>query len=158
MAQETASQAERSANLNYGYHFFEELAPVNLNYIALLNGVAPCPVENFSYCDLGCSNGVSLNVFAASYPQARFFGIDYNPNHISNANKLAKHGKLNNVKFVCKNFIDLDLKSIPKFDYIIINNLVSYLAPNEQDQLLNFIEKKLKIGGLLYISYNTMPG
>ena len=160
MAKETPTTAEPTliSDLNYGFHFFEELAPVNLNYVAVLNGLSPRPLEDFTYCELGCGNGVSTNLLAAAYPQGKFWGIDINPERISNAQRLSKHGKINNVTFLCNNFVDVDLNQLPNFDYIVLHNLFSYLGPSEHKQLLHFFEKKSKVSSLLYVSYHALPG
>ena len=53
--------------------FYGDMSPFNVNYIAMMHGFAPVDLERpFSYLDLGCGNGVSLNIFAACHPAGQF--------------------------------------------------------------------------------------
>lgn len=47
---------------------------------------------------------------------------------------------------------------LPDFDYIGLHGIWSWISDENRSIIVNFIHKKLKIGGVLYLSYNTMPG
>src|SRR5262249_28397942 len=85
----------------YTWGFYSELNPVFLNYVAALNGYKPRALDvPFSYCDLGCGNGVSAVAFAQMFPNGTFTGIDFNKEHVAAASGLAADAKLANTRFL----------------------------------------------------------
>ena len=62
----------------YTWSFFDFQGPVLMSYIARLNGIEPPAIdEPFTYCELGCGNGVTTNLLAAALPQGDFYGVDF---------------------------------------------------------------------------------
>jgi len=51
-------------------------------------------------CDLGCGEGVALNLMAAAYPESQFTGIDMDPEVIAVARDAAMTARLENVRFL----------------------------------------------------------
>jgi SAM-dependent methyltransferase len=47
---------------------------------------------------------------------------------------------------------------MPDFDYIGLHGIWSWISDENRAVIVDFIRKKLKVGGVLYISYNTLPG
>jgi len=47
---------------------------------------------------------------------------------------------------------------LPDFDYIALHGIWSWISPENQLVIVDFIRRKLKVGGVLYISYNCQPG
>jgi len=47
---------------------------------------------------------------------------------------------------------------LPDFDYIGIHGIWSWISDENRAAIVDFIRRKLKVGGVLYISYNTQPG
>lgn len=47
---------------------------------------------------------------------------------------------------------------MPDFDYIGLHGIWSWISDENRQVIVDFIRKKLKVGGVLYISYNTLPG
>src|SRR5262245_53264989 len=81
------------ADIAYTDGYYVELAPVHLNYVALLNGCSPRPIDRpFNYLELGCGNGHTVTLLAAAYPQAKFYGVDINPAHVATARRWAEQG------------------------------------------------------------------
>jgi SAM-dependent methyltransferase len=80
------------------------------------------------------------------------------PAHIDHARRLAAAARIPNVQFHAVNFTaaaDLDL---PQFDYIVAHGVYSWVDRSAQRALRRFIDRRLKPGGLVYLSYNAMPG
>ena len=142
----------------YVRHFIGDLSPARLRLVAALNGVAPPPGDELDYCELGCAHGDTLAALAASYPQGRFLGVDISATHIASAKKLARDGGLENIGFLERDFADLVAEDIGEFDFIVAYGLLSWVSPEKRKALLDFARAKLKPGGLLYVSYNAMPG
>src|SRR4051794_16283507 len=110
----------------YVYGFKPMLAPAWLDLVAVLGGVSP-PARNtgFAWCDLGCGQGVTAAILAATHPTGAFHGIDAMPAHIEHAARLAAEAD----------------------------------APNAQFHAADFAAARLlKSGGLVYVSYNALPG
>lgn len=98
---------------------------------------------------------------AAANPEMEFWGIDFNPAQISNAQRLAAEASLQNVTFVDYSFeqaVSAPEGTIPKFDYIVLHGIYSWISVENRRFIVSFIDRYLKPGGLVYISYNCLPG
>jgi SAM-dependent methyltransferase len=146
-------------DIPYLRDFKPMLAPAWLDHVALVCGVEPPTRETgFAWCDLGCGQGVTAAILAATHPRGRFCGIDAMPAHIDHARRLAGEAGIANAHFHLIDFeaaIDLDL---PLFDYIVAHGVYSWVDAPRQAALRRFIDRRLKPGGLVYVSYNAMPG
>lgn len=135
------------------------MAPVWLEYVAALQGVArPRPGDGYDYCDLGCGTGLSLNLLAASDRRGRFVGIDINARQIARAEELRRAGELSNVRYLVGDFAAASTFDLPKFDYIALYGIMSWVGPEVRRQALDFVRGRLKPGGLILVAYNVMPG
>lgn len=134
-------------------------APAWLDHAALVNGVAP-PERGggFAWCDLGCGQGVTAAILAATHPRGVFYGIDAMPAHIDHAQHLAAEAGIANARFEAADFADAAERDYPPFDYIVAHGVYSWIDPASQAALRRFIDRHLKPGGLVYLSYNAMPG
>src|SRR5207253_1269625 len=47
---------------------------------------------------------------------------------------------------------------LPRFDYIVAHGVYSWVGSETRAQLRRFIDRRLKPGGLIYVSYNALPG
>src|ERR1700730_6635646 len=96
------------------------LAPPWLDHVALVAGIEPPARRNgFAWCDLGCGQGVTAAILAATHPAGVFHGIDGNPMHSCHPRRLAAATAIPNLQLHAVNFtaaIDLEL---PQFDYIV---------------------------------------
>jgi SAM-dependent methyltransferase len=143
----------------YTWQFFGYQSPLVLNYVARLNGVETLPLDRpFTYCDLGCGNGLNCNVLADCFPTGQFYGIDFNPEHIANANGIAQKGGGSNVTFLEASFDQLPKSHLPDFDFIALHGIVSWVSAAVCDDLLAVIDRFLKPTGIVYVNYNALPG
>ena len=142
----------------YVRHFIAELAPGRIRTAAALNGITPPPDSDFDYCELGCAHGDTLVALAAANPDARFLGIDISAAHVATARRLARDGALDNVGFLEQDFGALVDDDIGPFDYIVAHGVLSWVSPEKRSALARFAEAHLKPGGILFVSYNAMPG
>jgi SAM-dependent methyltransferase len=146
-------------DLTYTTYYFAEQSPVVLNYVGKQNGAKGCNLhEPFTYCDLGCGNGLTCNTLAAANPHGEFYGIDLNPQHISNARSLAEKAQLTNVHFLESSFDDLQQSNLPKFDFITLHGVYSWVSPSVRSEICEVLKRFLKPHGLVYVSYNALPG
>ena len=149
---------EYVTDIGYLRNFHPDLAPSQLRLVAALNGLAPPPAEDFAYCELGCAYGDTTVVLAAANPRARFIGIDLNPEHIALAESTARAGGVDNVRFLERDFADLASDELGTFDFITAHGVMSWVGPDKRRALVELAATRLKPGGLLFISYNAMPG
>ncbi len=146
-------------DVNYTYGFYRELSPVYLNYAVLLAGYRPCRLDQgFTYCELGAGNGLSSNIHAAANPNGEFYAVDFNPTHIADARSLAKAAGLNNITFLEKSFDQLLSENLPRFDFICLHGVFSWINAENRGAIVRFINDRLRPGGIVYVSYNCLPG
>ncbi|WP_394841816.1 class I SAM-dependent methyltransferase [Pendulispora brunnea] len=138
---------------------FVDLSPSQLSLVAALNGF-PTPITDgdFDYCEMGSAQGDSIAPLAAANPNGRFVGVDVNHAHIEAARRFASEGKLENLRFVERDFEHLDEDATPPFDFMAAHGVLSWVGPSKRKALLDFAAAKLKPGGLLHVSYNALPG
>jgi tRNA G46 methylase TrmB len=90
------------SSTSYTSGVYRELAPAWLDFAALLKGHQPPRShegEAFSYLELGSGMGLGLCLLAAAYPEGRFTGIDFQPDHIVHSRRLAQQLGLANINF-----------------------------------------------------------
>ncbi len=137
--------------------FFPYLTPAWLDHVALISGYAPPERDDgFAYCDLGCGQGVTAGMLAAMHPRGTFCGIDISPTHIDHARRLAADAQISNASFHCADFA-AEL-ALPMFDYIVAHGVYTWVSTEAQEALRRFVDRQLKPGGLVFLSYNALPG
>jgi SAM-dependent methyltransferase len=158
MTPNTPASAETVLDVAYLRTFSKSLAPPVLRLVAALNGFPFGSADDFDYCELGSGNGDTTATLAAAHPRARFLGVDINPSHVDFANGLAEKGGLANARFVARDFEELAREDLPPFDFIGAHGVVTWISEQKRRALVAFAAAKLKPGGLLYVSYNALPG
>ena len=111
-----------------------------------------------TYLELGCGYGLSTLVHAAANPQATFIGVDILPEHVTTARELAKAAGLNNVNFIEGSFASLPELDLPACDFIAMHGVWSWINAENRAHIVQCVGAKLKPGGVLYVSYNALPG
>jgi SAM-dependent methyltransferase len=152
------ARAEYVCDVPYPRKFVPQIAPPTLRLVAALNGLACPPEDDFDYCELGSANGDSLALYAAANPAARFVGVDLNPEHVAFADGLAARARLDNVRFFERDFDGFEREALPQFDFVVAHGILSWISRDKRDAAIMFAAAKLKPGGLLYVSYNALPG
>ena len=135
------------------------MSPVFLNYLAALQGVAPPPLKaGFTYCELGCDSGLTVNTLAAAYPLGEFWAVAINLDLMSQAHQWATECELTNIHFIESCLSELEKSHFPDFDFITLHGVYSRVSPETRRHLIEFIQQKLRPGGLIMLSYDAMPG
>ncbi len=146
----------------YTTNFYREITPVWLSLTGLLLGHRAADLTGpFTYADLGCGNGFTTLTVAATCPQAEVWGFDFNPAHIEFATGLAARAGLTNVHFAETSFADLAVlpdAALPDFDFMVSHGVLSWISPANRRHLMSVIDRRLKPGGLVYLSYNVTTG
>src|SRR5580693_843693 len=138
---------EYVTDVTYVRGFEKNLSPTYIRLCAAVNGFDVPPLDAFDYCELGCAYGDTTLALAASYPHARFVGIDLNAEHVASAKGAAKGGGVGNVRFFEGDFETLDHAEFPLFDYVTAHGVLSWIGPQKRKAVLDFMASKLKPGG-----------
>lgn len=142
----------------YTLSFYKEMQPAWLCTVAQLQGFkAPDLSNSFSYCELGCGNGINLLLAAACNPQGHFTGVDINPQHIAYATEQARQLALSNVRFIQSDFASFAGQDTQKFDFIVCHGTWSWIADSDKQHILTLLSQQLKPLGLCYLHYMCYP-
>jgi len=143
------------ADIGYTFGYYTELNPLRIK-LAFLNAGLACP-EICSACELGFGQGMSTNIHAAA-TVTQWHATDFNPSQAGFAQDLAAVSG-SGAKLYDDAFADFAKRpDLPDFDYIGIHGIWSWISDENRAVIVDFIRRKLKVGGVLYISYNTQPG
>lgn len=147
------------SDVAYTDGYYAELSPAHLNYIAILNNCAPRPIDRpFTYCELGCGNGHTVTMLAAAYPQGQFYGVDFNPAHVAKARRWAEAAGIKNLTILEASFQEMVEMDLPDFDFITFHGIYSWISEPNRRAMQEVMARHLQPGGLVYNSYNCMPG
>lgn len=143
------------ADIAYTYGYYPELNPLRLKLAFLNAGLVPPEVG--TACELGFGQGISVNLHAAA-TVTTWHGTDFNPAHAAFAQNLAAQSGAS-VHLVDQAFDEFCTRQdLPEFDFIGLHGIWSWVSDENRRVIVDFIRRKLKVGGVLYISYNTQPG
>ena len=147
--------------LDYSAGLYPHLYPEHLNYVCVLHGVEP-PVRGraYTYFELGCGRASTVGALAASNPRATFFANDFMPSHVAEGRSRAQQAGLDNLSLFEESFEELagDGVDLPQFDYITMQGVYTWVAPEVRQQIVRFLRRRLKPGGVVSLGYNAMPG
>jgi Predicted methyltransferase regulatory domain len=143
------------ADIGYTFGYYNELNP-NRATLAFLNA-GYAPPSSGVHCELGFGQGLSVNVHAAA-SGSTWYGTDFNPSQAAFAQSLASASGAD-AHLTDEAFADFCNRSdLPEFDSIGLHGIWSWISDENRLVIVDFIRRKLKVGGALYISYNTLPG
>ncbi len=142
----------------YTYGYYRELSPNYMRWCLLVNGIAaPELTAESCHCELGYGQGVSANIHAAATP-GKYFGTDFNPAHAAHANELVKASGAD-AKFFEDSFEEFSKRDdLPQFDSIGFHGIWTWISAENRRHMLEVARQHLKSGGMVYNSYNCLPG
>jgi Predicted methyltransferase regulatory domain len=145
------------SDVDYTHGYYRELSPPNLSLALLNRSVNARHGRPLRYLELGFGQGLSLNIHAAACP-GEFWGTDFNPGHAANSSEMAE------VSDSGAHIFDLSFEELaarddlPEFDVIALHGIWSWISDENRAVIVELARKKLAVGGILYISYNSTPG
>jgi SAM-dependent methyltransferase len=143
------------ADIGYTFGYYTELNPLRIKLAFLTQGLVP--PEMGTACELGFGQGLSANIHAAA-SVTQWSGTDFNPAQAGFAQELAAASG-SGAQLYDQAFADFCTRSdLPDFDYIGLHGIWSWISEENRHVIVDFVRRKLKVGGVLYISYNTLPG
>lgn len=148
------------SDVEYLPGLYVEQAPGHVILTCLLNGIAPPRVgPDFTYCELGCGQGVTALVIAAANPGIQVVATDFNPAHIARARDAAASAGIDNITFLELSFADMASgEGLPDFDMVTMHGVWSWIGAADRAHITAFLARRLKPGGAVSLSYNAMPG
>lgn len=140
----------------YTYHTYPELNPVRAALPLLLKGLRAPKIE--TACELGFGQGCSAAAHAAAQPDVEWWGCDFAPAQAVFARDLVAASGAR-ATFTDESFEEFAARpDLPDFDFIALHGIWSWVSDETRDGIVAFLRKKLKPGGVAYITYNTQPG
>lgn len=143
--------------VEYTYGYYPETHPGLLALACIYAGVSPPQLESFHYLELGYGQGLGIN-FHASACAGTFWGTDFNPIQAARAQALASVAE-NKAILKDDSFSDLAARAdLPDFDFIALHGIWTWVSDDSRRAIVDIIRRKLKVGGIVYNSYNCKPG
>lgn len=143
------------SDVGYTYGYYPELNPQRVRLAFLSSGLVFPKIG--TACELGFGQGLSTNIHAAA-SVVDWYGTDFNPAQAGFAQELAGAAGTS-VRLFDQAFDEFASRTdLPDFDYIGLHGIWSWISAENRAVIVDFIKRKLKVGGVLYVSYNTMPG
>ena len=143
------------ADIDYTFGYYAELNPLRVKLPFLNHGMVSPDIK--TACELGFGQGLSTNIHAAA-SNVEWYGTDFNPSQASFAQELAQAAG-GGAKLYDEAFGDFIHRiDLPDFDYIALHGIWSWISDENRAAIVEFVRRKMKPGGVLYISYNTFPG
>ena len=143
------------SEIEYIYGYYNELNPLRVNLSLISAGIKPPEIKNA--CELGFGQGLSLVSHAASF-NINWYGNDFNPHQAAFASEISKEidpkVAISDEDF--STFCSRD--DLPNFNFIALHGIWSWISQRNQSIIVDFIKRKLNVGGVVYISYNVPPG
>jgi len=143
------------ADIGYTYGYYTELNPLRTR-LAFLSAALVPPTQG-THCELGFGQGISVNIHAAA-TGSTWYATDFNPSQAGFARELASVSGAG-AHLYDEAFAEFcNRNDLPDFDSIGLHGIWSWISDENRKIIVDFIRRKLKVGGVLYISYNTQPG
>lgn len=141
------------SEVEYTYGYYAELNPLRAHLPLVANGFSFPEIK--TACELGFGQGLSTNIHAAA-SEIEWYGTDFNPSQTAFANLFTDTSK---AKLFDQSFEEFCNRSdLPDFDFIALHGIWTWISDENRKFVIDFVKRKLKVGGILYISYNTLPG
>ncbi len=139
----------------YTYGYFPALNPMNAGLMLLYDGLVP--PSGGRACELGYGQGVTLNLLAAGQ-DTEWWGTDFNATHAALAGELAEQAAAG-ARLSNRSFADFCADpDLPEFDFIALNGVWSWINDDNRALLVDFVRRKLAVGGVFFLGYLAQPG
>lgn len=147
------------ADLAYTAGFYPDTAPAHLAFAALCRRRTPgLSIRPRRVLELGFGQGFGLALLAAANPDVAFEGCDFNAAHVAHARGLIEDAGLRNVAVSQTSFEQAAGHGENDVDVAILHGIISWIEPAAQRAVVSVLERRLRPGGVAFVSYNCMPG
>lgn len=146
-------------DVNYTAGYYPYLNPAAHAFALVAAGWRPPPLDRpFTYAELGCGQGLSVQVHAAASPHGKFYANDFMPAHIASAQARVEATGIANLTLSDAPFATYVDEDLPKLDAVVMHGVWSWVDARSRDEILQFLRRRLKPGGYVFVSYNVLPG
>ena len=147
---------------SYTEQAFPQMTPGWLSFVALLHGQPPIDTTGpLTFMELGCGNGLTSCLVAATHPGASVWGYDFNPAHVARARQYASAAGLTNCTFEEASFEELARSpdaGPSQVDVIALHGVYSWITAENRRHVVEIIRRRLAPGGFAYVSYSVPCG
>jgi SAM-dependent methyltransferase len=144
--------------LPYASSPIEWTAPERMAAVSVIQGGPQPALTGFRYLELGCGDATNLIPLAKYRPESQFLGIDGSERLIHAAVTERDANALSNLTLRRGTFAETLGDMTGPFDYVVLHGVFSWVDDQTRDLLLEFAAGSLASDGLLYVSYNALPG
>jgi SAM-dependent methyltransferase len=146
-------------DIAYTAGFYPDTAPTHMAFAALCRQRAPgLAWRPRRVLELGFGQGFGLALLAAANPDVAFEGCDFNAEHVTHARGLIADAELANLDLSQASFEEAAGRGECDVDVAVLHGVLSWLEPASQRAAVSILERRLRPSGLVYVSYNCMPG
>jgi len=147
-------------SIAYTNSYCQEQSPSFLKACLVMQRISPPSADKFSYCELGFGQGLTSLILAATHPNGDFYACDFNPLHVLAAESVRDEACLPNLTLLENDFGELAQGKVelPQFDYVTMHGIISWVSDETRAQIVQFLRRYLKPGGVVQVSYNAMIG
>lgn len=143
------------ADIGYTFGYYPELNPLHAKMAFAHQGLVFPRIR--TACELGFGQGLSANLHACA-SEVAWWGTDFNPAQAGFAREFAAASG-SGAQLLDASFAEFCARDdLPAFDYIGLHGIWSWISDQNRAVIVDFIRRKLAVGGVLYLSYNTFPG
>jgi len=136
-----------------GYH--EGLDPVFVTRRLHELGFAAPSIRHA--CELGFGRGINLAVHSVA-GAARWWGNDLLHEHVEELRALTR-GLTDRLQVSAETFAEFFARNdLPSFDFIGLHGVWSWVSADNRERILEFIDQRLRPGGIVYVAYNVLAG
>jgi SAM-dependent methyltransferase len=152
-------------DVNYTIGWYRQQSPMMMALASIIGGASaaiPAGDDPVLLLELGCGFGYGAMALAASNPGWTVTAVDFNPAHIATAREWAAEAGLTNITFVEADFAHWEdnpvLRALPEMDFVTMHGIWSWVPPAAQSGIVRLLGQKVRPGGLVHLSYNSLPG
>jgi len=147
------------ADVGYTAGFYPQVAPTHLAFALLAAGRLPGrALRPRRVLELGFGQGFGLALLAAANPDVMFEGCDFNRKHVAHAQGLIEESALDNLSVSALSFMEAPCGGDRDVDIVVANGILSWIARADRDAVVAILRQRLQPDGVVYVSYNCMPG
>ena len=140
----------------YSHGYYRALDPRHAAFSMLLERLEGPPAG--PCCELGYGQGLSLAMHAAGDPSRQWWGTDFMPGHAAQTRGLVHAAGVNAV-ISDQGFEEFFARAdLPQFAFVGLHGVWSWVSPANRARIVEFLRRQLMPGGVVYLSYNSLPG
>jgi SAM-dependent methyltransferase len=146
-------------DLGYTAGFYPQTAPLHMVFALLAACRSPGrALRPRRVLELGFGQGFGLALLAAANPDVMFEGCDFNREHVAHAQGLIDEASLTNIAVSGQSFAQAAREGACDVDIVIANGVITWIDRADRDAIVTIVRRRLRPDGILYATYNCMPG